>query len=280
MNEQEKQAMLDEMRKDKEGASGERKFWAPPSKEEGIYSLRFLPPLKKLNEVKFYFTHKVHWIDGVPYECLDQSLEDKNGNFHDAETCPVCKFCKKLYKTASRGDEDWKLAGELNQKTRRVAKIVVRGKEDETKPEFYEFGPTIFNILFHIMTETKFGNIVDPKKGRDFNLTKVGTGRRSKYETSTPDLDQTPIFDDVEKLKIVFENANKMDYNSLISFPTSNEITEALNEYLGIDNSKDESEVITTVSKPRPVIEKDEPAVNSSENDDEIDNILSEFTNA
>lgn len=280
MNEKERQAMLDEMKKDKEGQGGERKFWSPPSKEEGTFKVRFLPPLKKNGEVKFYFTHKVHWIDGTPYECLNQTLTDKNGKLHEAEDCPICKFCKKLYKTAVRGDDEFKLAGEISGKQRRVSRIVLRGSEDETKPDFYEYGPTIFNMLYHIMNETDFGIIVDAKIGRDFNLTKVGQGRRSKYETSTPAASITPIFSNAESIKKVFENATKMDYNSLIEFSTVENLKKVLNEYLGIESKKNEVEQEVVKAKvEKEVKEKSENVSVKNEEESEIDNILDEFSN-
>jgi len=55
------QEMLDEMDKD---VHGSRKYWQPPSDKEGTFTIRILPPLKNKGEKKFYFVHKVHWIDG------------------------------------------------------------------------------------------------------------------------------------------------------------------------------------------------------------------------
>jgi hypothetical protein len=283
MTKQEQEKMLKAMRQDKEKKG---KFWAPPSKEEGTFPIRILPPLSKKNEERFYFNHKVHWVDGTPYECLKQSITDKKGVFHEAQDCPICKFVKKLYNTAERNTEEWKLAGELNAKVRRISRIVVRGKDEETMPEFYEYGPTIFNILYHIMTETDFGIIVDAKTGRDFNLTKVGTGRRSRYETSTPSAKESPIFSDAEDLRKVFENAMKLDYTSLIEFNSLEEMEKALNDYIG--GGSEETKLTPSKKVPVKTTETTETTettkpVNESEEDtnenSEIDDILNEFTN-
>jgi len=244
MNEQEKQAMIDKMKSDQQGG-GNRKYWNIPSKEEGIFSVRFLPPLKPLDEDVFYYKHLVHWIDGTPYECLNQSMEDKDGNFHEAEACPVCSFVNKLYKTATKDDDDWKLAGNIRAKERNVSRIIVRKDENETTPKFYEYGPIIFKMLYHIMTETDFGIIVDPKTGRDFNITKVGTGRRSRYDTSTPSANAGPIFKDAVQLKEAFVKASEMKYNSLIEFPTAKTMKNALNNLLGMDDEEEDVEVTT-----------------------------------
>lgn len=279
MTKQETQAMIDEMKKDKERKGG-RNVWTPDSKFEGTIKLRFLPPLKQKNERKFYFNHRVHWIDGIPYEDLSQTFYDKDGNvIHEPERDPVQEFVKKLYKTSQKGSDDWKLASSLNSRERFISRVIIRDQENvenELTPVFYEYGPTIYNILFHIITETEFGNIVDPKAGRDFNLTKVGTGRQSKYETSTPSANVTPIFSDAEQLKTMFENAMKMDFQSLIEIPTLEAKQEALNEHLGIATK-------TQITKPTPKIEDEDLEIDENlevdeeESDDEIDSILNEF---
>lgn len=105
--------MLDEMQHDKEASTANKKYWQPPSDKEGTFPIRILPPIKDKNEKKFYFAHKIHWVDRVPYECLAQDLVDSKGNLHKTETCPVCDYVRKLYKTSERGTDGWKLAESL-----------------------------------------------------------------------------------------------------------------------------------------------------------------------
>lgn len=285
MNEQEKQQMIAEMNKDKEG--GSKKFWSPGSKEEGTFKIRFLPPMSKNGEKKFYFDHKVHFIGGVPYECLNQSAEDANGNFHEAEKCPVCHFVKKLYSTSERDSDEWKLAGQLKAKQRYISRIIVRDKENPEIPEYYEYGPSIWKKLYHIIVESDFGNILDPKDGRDFNLIKSGTGRNSNYDASTPAADKTPVFNESEKLKTAFTKATEMVYNNLIEFSSKEEMKSALNEYLGMDN-EEESEAPKQQPKQESSNKEmfgEESAEDSGSEEEEaeattseIDDILGEFT--
>ncbi len=278
MNEQEVKAMLNAMNDDKQG--GKKKFWSPDSKFEGTKTIRILPPLTKKGETRFYFPHRVHWIERVPYEALDQTVVADGKTLHEACADPVQNFVKKLFNTSERGTDEWKLASELNAKPRYISRIILRNPEDSTKevqPLFYEYGPTIYNMLFHIMTETDFGIIVDPKNGRDFNLTKTGVGRQSKYETSTPSANITPIFKEATELKEMFLNAMEMDYSSLISFVSAKEKQDALDSYIGtstktqvVVSSNPVNNTTETVSE---VME--EPASND---DSDIDDILNEFT--
>ena len=282
--------LLEEMEKDVSG--GPKKYWQPPSDKEGTFRIRILPPLKSKGEKKFYFVHKVHWIDGTPYECLDQTLVDKNGKLHEAEPCPVCRLSKQLFKTASRGTPDWKLASSLAPNTRYIYRIVVRGKDDETQPEFYQSGKTIFNIIYHIIKETDYGVIIDPKNGRDFDLTKTGIGRQSKYDQSLPAANPSPIFSDPQKMKKLLENAEKMDYNSLIEFLSYDDLKKILDESLGFAENNEnpkrstEDNEVNKISEndenpKRTVLEK-EVSKNTEENDslsedEELDKILAEF---
>lgn len=286
MTEQETKEMLDAMKGDKEG--GRKKFWSVPSKFEGTKIIRFLPPLKKLNERVFYYKHYVHWLDGTPYESLDQDVYDTKGNLiHRAEQDPVQTFVKKLFKTSARDSDEWELAKKIAQKERYVSRIIVRDEsnpENELTPQFYEYGPAIFNIVYHIITESEYGNIIDPKTGRDFLITKKGQGRQSKYEGSLPSANPSMIFEDPQKIKTVFEKAEKMIYTDLFEMPSYEQKKDALNKFLGVgektqtnvpenpistnkeeEKTEDTAPVDTTSSEP-------------SEESSEIDDILNEFT--
>ncbi len=280
MTEQEQKEMMEAMKRDKDRSYG-RKFWSPPSKKEGDFPIRFLPPLKKKNEVKFYFTHVTHWIDGSSYECLNQTLVDKNGKEHSSENCPVCQFTRKLYNTAERDTPEWKMANDLNTKTRYVYRVIVRGSDNETTPVFYESGPKIFENLFHILTETEYGNIVDPKKGRDFVITKEGTGRRSNYDKSMPSANTSALFGKVEDIKETIEKAMEMDYSSLIEFVSAETLDNTLKESLGLKTEKkDEKKAPIEEDLEEEVnVYKEEPQEEEVEveEEDEIDNILDEF---
>jgi hypothetical protein len=287
MTEQERLDMLSAMKQDKEG--GKAKFWSPGGNFEGTKVIRILPPLKKLNERVFYFSHKVHFIGGMPFEDLEQTIYDENGKLiHEPEPDPVNAFVKNLYRGAEKGSDEWKLASTLKFRQRYISRIIVRDRENpnsEIQPVFYEYGPTIYNILYHIMTETDFGNIVDPKNGRDFSLTKTGIGRQSKYETSTPSANQTSIFNDATKLKEMFDNAMLMTYSSLIEFHSREEKERALREFLGEDVTSTKTYSTPSVHRDPPVVQPDltedetfsADEIKEDTEEDDIDAILSEM---
>lgn len=281
--------MLDEMQHDKEANTSLRKYWQPPSDKEGTFPIRILPPLKSKGEKKFYFEHKIHWIDRVPYECLNQDLIDKNGNLHKAEECPICNYVRKLYKISEKKSDGWILANDLRAKTRYDYRIIIRNTaelpSDETKPVFFETGSTIWEMLYHIMKETDFGIIIDPKNGRDFNIVKKGLKRQSRYEQSLPSTQVTPIFTDSVKIKAMLENALKMDYSSLVEFVSSEDIDKALRAYIGGEEkpiTRPRATESTTDESFSDDATEDSSLPSGSKDtkleDDAIDEILKEFT--
>jgi len=282
MNQAETAAMLAAMESDQK--KGSSNFWSPQPDENVI---RFLPPVKANGEVLPYFHHKVHWIDGTPYECIAQTFTDKNGNVHEAEDCPACKMSKKFYRIGERDSEEREIAYDLSAKDRYIFRIADRAKTDNpTEPEFYEVGPTIFKKFFGIMKSGRYGNIVHPLEGRDFIIDKQGTGRRTNYDNSSPDPNITPIFEDKEDLKKILTSIKEMNYNDLIEFPSAKAIKEAVNEYLNpdetsIEHSREVKDEAETTSKSVEKIEREAKAIKSPKKEDAdtdaIDDILEEF---
>lgn len=290
MDQKETQEMLQAMEQDQ--SKGKGSFWTP---EDGENTIRILPPLKPNGEVLPYFHHKTHWIDGQPYECLDQTFVDKNGNVHEAESCPACKMSKKLYKVSEKDSEERELAYSISAKDRYIFRIVDRAKDEDAQitPEFYEVGPAIFKKFFNILKGGKYGNIIHPVEGRDFIIDKQGTGRRTNYDSSLPDADKSPIFKDKDKLKEVLTNAVAMKYTDLIEFPSKSDVETAVREFLDPEatdsgkssggskkSSRDEDDEVdyTTASgkKSDKKVEKSAKDEDSADGD-QIDDLLNEF---
>lgn len=238
-------AMLSEMEKEETAGKFVSKYWSP--KTEGITKIRFLPQLQSFGEKIFYQKHSIHYVNGRPYFCLNQSLKDKNGNIHEAEECPFCKKSKQFYSTANndKNSEDWKRAGELRAKDRFVSRVIVRekkgekGEDLEFKPEFYEFGLKIREIIKAAIVSKEYGNPFDLKEGRDFNLSKRGQKKNTDYSGSMFSGNSSKIFEDKAKLQALLEEIPKMDYCQLVEFETADSMKKILKEYLDGDSEDD-----------------------------------------
>ena len=167
-------SMLGEMENEKAASTFKSPYWKPAN--EGTYQIRLITPLKQFKERLFYEKHRMHYINNRAYYCLNQTLKDKYGNIHEAEACPICAKTKQLYNIATKGTEEWNIAGSLRAKDRYVARVIVRGKknqdgsDDETKPEFWEFGSKIHEYFFTQVKIGEVGNFLSLKDGRDYNL--------------------------------------------------------------------------------------------------------------
>lgn len=231
------QSMISEMENEKNASTFKSPYWKPAA--EGTYQLRIITPLKQFGEKLFYEKHKMHYLGQRGYYCLNQTLKDKNGNVHEPEQCPICAKSRALYNASTKGTEEWDLAGKLRAKDRYVCRVIVRGKttadgqDDETKPEFWEFGTKIHGYFFDQIKLGEAGNFLSLKdEGRDYNLVKKGSGRNTDYSGSCLSMKQTPIFTDVEKLKKLLEYLPKMEYSQLVEFVSADELKNALNDML------------------------------------------------
>lgn len=272
-------AMIAEMENEDAAGKFVSKYWSP--KKEGVTKIRFLPQLKSFGEKLFYQKHMIHYINGRPYMCLSQTLTDKDGNLHEAETCPFCKKSKQLYSTSERDTPEWKLAGELRAKERFVSRIIVRGKQDndgndiEFKPEFYEFGSKIRDMIKAALTSGEYGQPFDLKAGRDFNLSKKGQKKNTDYSGSMFSGNQSPIFSESAKLKALLEELPKMNYNQLVEFESSESLEKVLREYLSDEPEEELPKMVETRDEVEDAIfgvKKEETS--SGEEEDDLDALL------
>lgn len=245
------QSMISEMENEKNASTFKSPYWKPAA--EGTYQLRIITPLKQFGEKLFYEKHKMHYLGQRGYYCLNQTLKDKNGNVHEPEQCPICAKSRALYNASTKGTEEWDLAGKLRAKDRYVCRVIVRGKttadgqDDETKPEFWEFGTKIHGYFFDQIKLGEAGNFLSLKdEGRDYNLVKKGSGRNTDYSGSCLSMKQTPIFTDVEKLKKLLEYLPKMEYSQLVEFVSADELKNALNDMLNGPTAVEENNNIST----------------------------------
>jgi hypothetical protein len=274
---------LSMMEQDLKGKTFENKYWSPASDFEGNVKLRFLPLLKTFGEKIFYAKLRIHWLNKRPYMCLAQTLADKNGNVHEVENCPLCAKSKQLYNLGgdNRDSEERLLAASIGVKDSYVARIVVRGRKNESGddveavPVFYRFGKTIFESLLNFIKSNEFGNFLDVKEGRDFILSKSGTGRNVKYSGSYLSPTVTPVFSDKDKLQTLLNELQKMNYNQLVEFVSEAEMKKALAEFLnpGEEDRQDESAPVKKDDGPAP--KKEEKKEEGGGN--EIDDLLANF---
>lgn len=200
-------------------------IWKP---EEGKTTIRIVPWVKnrELPFIEMYF----HYLGNKTY--LSPLTFDRRD--------PIAEFADKIVEDARpHGREAEKVAygqaRDFRPKLRTYVPVIVRGEESKGV-RFYSFGKTVYQELLAYMTDTDYGDITDPKNGRDVVVeyipkeksdTKMAkTSVRVKPSTS-------PIVSDIELAKNLL--TNQPDLFSLYDEPTYEELKIALEKYIDPD---------------------------------------------
>ena len=183
-------------------------IWKP----EGKHVIRIVPyKFDKSNPfIELYFHYGVNnktYLSPMSYEEAD----------------PFVEFADKLKRV---GDQDsWKQARKFQPKLRTYVPIVVRGKEEEGV-KFWGFGKTVYEELLGYISDPDYGDITDPKGGRDVKIeytkaesadswpkTKVRIGAKPTPLTTDKET-FTKLMDDQPDIYSIYD---KVDYDTLES---------------------------------------------------------------
>jgi len=168
---------------------------------------------------------------------------------------PVAEFADKLKSTGNK--DEWIQGKRLEPKMRTFAPVVVRGKESEGV-KFWGFGKTVYQELLGVIADPDYGDITDATNGRDIGIerqTPAEAGNQYGKTTVRVKPNQTPITEDAEMLKSIFDNQS--DLTELYNEPTYDELKEVLQNYL---NPSDDTETAnaTETTTTEKVAEKTE----------------------
>ena len=80
---------------------------------------------------------------------------------------PIVEFADRLKRMGDK--EDWKAAKQMEPKLRTFVPILVRGQEGEGI-KFWGFGKTVYQEILGYIADPDYGDITDPKSGRDITI--------------------------------------------------------------------------------------------------------------
>jgi hypothetical protein len=224
---------LDDLRnKNSKGSN----LWKP---DEGKQTIRIVPYRYQMDFpfLELYFHYE---LPGQPNYLSPISFDDPEG-IGDEELVersdPIAEFAEEMRR--KKGQEGYEMWKTLYPKRRTYAPVIVRG-EEEAGVRFWGFGKTIFEELLEKFADPDWGDLSDPKEGRDIKLTYIP---RSQSDTDFPKTrmsvnpNKTPLAEDKEQLKKFYESQTRI--TDVFDVPTEDELSEALEEYL---QAKDEDE--------------------------------------
>ena len=142
-------------------------MWKPKAGENTI---RILPLKSNPDDpfIQLYF----HYFNQKSY-LSPQSFGDPD---------PIAEFCESLRAGGNLPKEEWIETKKFQPKPRTFVAVIDRA-EPEAGVRFWAFGKTVYNDLLTTMDDEEYGDITDPKTGRDI---KVIFTPKEKSDTGFP----------------------------------------------------------------------------------------------
>lgn len=224
---------------------------------DGRTTVRVLPASSQDSEENFYRPIGQHFNVKPDKPVVCPAFSDNR-----EDDCPICDLAN-LYR--ANGDEE--LARQIQVRKQFLFRILVRGKESDGV-QIAMFPTTVFNAIAEILSnEEEYGDCLDFKEGRDFIITRSGSGLSTRYQVA-PAGKSSPILNSAKSTKALLNNLGSIfDY---FTIPSSSEL-KALIASMGEDDDEEDS----TSSKSSDVWEDDdediEDDIEDSDGDDAED---------
>jgi len=194
-------------------------IWKP---EPGTHQIRIVP--YKHNKENPFIELLFHYDIG-------KKIYLSPASFGKAD--PIVEFAEKL-KTSGNSDE-WRMGKKLEPKMRTYVPILVRGKENEGV-KFWGFGKSVYSELLSFMVDPDYGDITDPKAGRDITVEFIAAEKPGAYPKTQIRVkpNTTPITADPDVINLIKEQPTITD---LFNEPTYEELRTALENWMNPENT-------------------------------------------
>lgn len=152
------------------------------------------------------------------------------------ERDPVQELINKLRDEGTK--ESYEMAKKLYPKMRVYAAVIVRGEEDKGV-QLWGFGKLVYQKLLGIMLDEDYGDITDPKTGRDIKvICSKPPGQQWAKTEILPRGRSTKLSDDTKQAKEWMTNIP--DINGIFKTKSYDELSKIVNDWLNGDNEDDE----------------------------------------
>jgi hypothetical protein len=151
---------------------------------------------------------------------------------------PIIEFADKLKKMGDK--EDWKAARQLEPRLRTFVPVIIRGEESEGV-RFWSFGKTVYQEILGYIADPDYGDITDPKTGRDLTIEYVSAeDAGTSYPTTTIRVKpkESPISENSEQMANWLNE--QTDITTIYSELSYNELKTILANWLNPETKADE----------------------------------------
>lgn len=205
------------------GGDRDAEIWKP---KEGKAIIRIVPWVGNPDNpfVELYF----HYLGNKTYlSPLSNGNRDPIAEFADAVRNDPTKDPKERYAEARP----------FMPKLRTYVPVIVRGEEDKGV-RFYSFGKTVYTDLLTFISDPDYGDISDPKTGRDIVVEYIPKEKSDTNFAKTKVMvkpNVTPLSADASQVKLWL--SSQPDLKTMYPEPSSNELRVALERYLDPDSA-------------------------------------------
>jgi len=155
---------------------------------------------------------------------------------------PIQELINKLRDDDNK--ESYELAKKLYPKMRAFAAVIVRG-EEEKGVRLWSFGKQVYQALLNIMLDEDYGDVTDPKTGRDIKVTCAKPPGKLYANTDVmPRGKSSPLSENSEKAKQWLLNIT--DPVDLYNEKSYQELEKIVNDWLNGDSEESKSGLGTT----------------------------------
>jgi hypothetical protein len=227
--------ILRQMRENK--GNGDFKFWKP--KEDGKYTIRFLPPI---SDDKAFYEETAQYKLGDKYFYAPHVKKMPD---------PIYDYYLSLWK--KKTPEAEALAREIKPRKQFIYNIVVKdecGKptDNPTKVYTYMSGIQLNKTVCDYMFDADYGDLTDIENGYDFILTKTTVDKFPNYDNSKPRKNPSRLFDDPDMIE---ETVKQMkDLSKEIEYKTYDELKAELDAFIKARESGDSPIASASTSAP------------------------------
>ena len=156
---------------------------------------------------------------------------------------PIVEFSDKLKRMGDK--EDWKAAKKMEPKLRTFVPVLVRGEEGEGI-KFWGFGKTVYQDILGYIADPDYGDITDPKTGRDIvvEITSAeDSGTSFPVTTIRVKPKETPMCDTTEQSDKLIAAQNEItELYQELSYP---ELKKVLEGWLNPTGASDADESVS-----------------------------------
>jgi len=148
---------------------------------------------------------------------------------------PIQELITNLREDGSK--ESYELAKKLYPKMRTYAPVIVRGEEDKGV-QIWGFGKTVYQALLGLMLDEDYGDITDPKTGRDIKVSCMKQpGRKWAMTEVRPRGKQSLLADDDNQASEWISAIPNLD--DIYQCKSYDELSKIVNDWLGEDDTSD-----------------------------------------